>query len=154
MFIFIVTDSPYAERAGERKESIKNLMKELSRDAKSICSKDKSKESTAPAASDAESVKSTATESVFQRTRSFRLFRTVYMINSHPVHPIKHLNFILAFAAQTTSVQSPTFRSDAQGEEHSRQDAIPATSRSSSHLTNCRSESGARGSSCGSSRNH
>lgn len=75
-----MTDSPYADRAGDRKESIKSLMKELSRDAKSICTKDKGKEPTVAAASDAESVKSTATESVFQRTRSLRLFRTVWLI--------------------------------------------------------------------------
>lgn len=82
---FSVTDSPYADRAGERKESIKSLMKELSRDVKSICSKDKHKEpkesKDSKEASDVESVKSTASESVFQRTRSLRLFRTVNKIN-------------------------------------------------------------------------
>lgn len=76
----LVTDSPYADRAGDRKESIKSLMKELSRDAKSVCSsKDKGKDAAASsaAASDVESVKSSTTESMFQRTRSLRLFRTV-----------------------------------------------------------------------------
>lgn len=73
-----VTDSPYAERTGDRKESIKNLMKELSRDAKAITSKDKDKhrdKETLVGDSDVESVKTTG-ESMFQRTRSLRLFRT------------------------------------------------------------------------------
>lgn len=87
----VVTDSPYAERAGERKESIKNLMKELSRDVKSMASgKDKNrdkdgKDMPAPAAAgDLESVKSAANgtgESMFQRTRSLRLFRTVSLLS-------------------------------------------------------------------------
>lgn len=74
-----VTDSPYADRVGsERKESIKKLIKELSRDAEH--------KKTAPKESDAESCKTTASSNevpAFTRAKSctMRLFRTVTLIS-------------------------------------------------------------------------
>ncbi len=73
LFCFSVTDSPYSDRI-DRKESIKKLMKELSKDAE-IKRTQPSKESAA--SSDSEKPEKHKTTAEKTKHSALRLFRTV-----------------------------------------------------------------------------